>query len=203
MSQRAELAASRPDVRLSETWDRIWNVEPEYHDDFGFDLDLWGTLDAELARLPGPLLVLDVAGGRGEFLWWLRSSGRTDVLWSTLVDFSPRAIEEARRARRADEYHVLDAASEELLDTGEHDVVVGIDFLEVVDDPLAVVRNLAGVVTPRSGRLFLAVGREEHWQQRRSFDVASVASLMREAGLDVVGSQNVGTHAYCVGKRRP
>lgn len=200
MSSRTK---GRPDVRLAETWDRIWEIEREYDAGFGFDLELWRAIDDELAELPGPLTILDVAGGRGEFLWWLRKHGRTDVLWSTLADFSRVAVEEARRARRVDEYHVVDVREAAAEITDEYDVVVGIDFLEVIDAeelPKTMI-ELKQLVAPRSGRLVLAGATEEHWQQRQLFAERGLVRLMIDAGVAVLRSTTVENHGLVVGRR--
>lgn len=168
-----------------ETWDAIWDRETPYYEGRGMDMDLWMAIDVELARLPGPLVVADVAGGRGEFLWWLRTRARTSVVWSVLIDFSRRAIEDGELAMRADEYVCSDAASIEF-ESATCDVVLGIDFLQSVDDPVACVREMARLTIPTTGRLVLVGAEAKHWMHLRPVGLRQVRELAELVGSVLV-----------------
>ena len=179
----------RPDVRLPEMWDDTWNAEPEYHAGLGLDLKLWREMDDELRKLLGPIIIADVAGGRGEFLWWIRTEGETLVEWSTLFDFSSVAIEAARKAGRADEYCLCPAEEIGYEDSAFH-VTVAIDLLQVVDDPRVVLAELCrvtakkdGKVTPASlGRVVFVIAETPHWQQLHRLETAEWYAMAREFG---------------------
>lgn len=119
---------------------------------------VWAALDP-LVRGTGPLRVLDVGGGSGNFAVPLAALGHT----VTVVDPSADALATlARRAQTAgvgDRVHGLQGDGDRLHDVlprvpapPEHpagyDLALCHSVLEMVDDPAATLREIAGVLRP-------------------------------------------------------
>jgi SAM-dependent methyltransferase len=128
---------------------------------------VWEVLAAAIAEAqaaPGrdgaPLRVVDAGGGTGGFAVPLAEAGCT----VTVVDPSPDSL--AALARRADERglggRVVGVQGDlddlpGLVDPASADLVLCHSVLQVVDDPAAALRAVAGVLRP-GGRLSLLVG---------------------------------------------
>lgn len=177
---------------------------------------VWQVLTAELGRQPGrTLTVVDVGGGTGGFAVPLAQAGHQ----VTVVDASPDAL--AALARRASEAGVADRVSSvqgdgdrlaELVPAGSADLVLCHSVLEVVDEPMEVLRAVSATLRPggaasilvanraaavlaraTSGHLVSAAALAEDPDGRadardplrRRFDVATLAALVTGAGLAV------------------
>ncbi|GII22056.1 methyltransferase domain-containing protein [Planosporangium mesophilum] len=112
---------------------------------------VWAVLRAELDRTNRPLTVLDVGGGTGGFAVPLASAGHR----VTVIDASPDAL--AALTRRAAEAGVADRvravqgdgdALADLVPSDSADLVLCHSLLEVVDDPVTVVKALAATLRP-------------------------------------------------------
>jgi S-adenosylmethionine-dependent methyltransferase len=128
---------------------------------------VWEVLAAAIAEAsaaPGrngaPLQVVDAGGGTGGFAVPLAEAGCT----VTVVDPSPDSL--AALARRADERGIADRVRgvqgdledlASLVDAASADLVLCHSVLQVVDDPAAALRSVAGVLRA-GGRLSLLVG---------------------------------------------
>ena len=127
--------------------------------------------DAQAARGPDSqekaaheaLEVVDVGGGTGGFAVPLAEAGHR----VTVVDPSPDAL--AALSRRADERGLADRVRAvqgdlddlaTLVDADSADLVLCHSVLQVVDDPVAALATLAGVLRP-GGRLSLLVGNRD------------------------------------------
>jgi SAM-dependent methyltransferase len=112
---------------------------------------VWAVLRAELDRGSRPLTVLDVGGGTGGFAVPLAAAGHR----VTVIDASPDAL--AALTRRAAEAGVADRvravqgdgdALAGLVAPESVDLVLCHSLLEVVDDPVTVVKALAAALRP-------------------------------------------------------
>jgi S-adenosylmethionine-dependent methyltransferase len=128
---------------------------------------VWEVLSAAVAEAqaaPGrdgePLQVVDAGGGTGGFAVPLAEAGCS----VTVVDPSPDSL--AALARRADERGLGDRVRglqgdlddlAGLVDAASADLVLCHSVLQVVDDPAAALRSVAGVLR-QGGRLSLLVG---------------------------------------------
>jgi SAM-dependent methyltransferase len=170
---------------------------------------VWEVLAAELDRQGGrDLAVVDVGGGTGGFAVPLAQAGHR----VTVVDPSPDAL--AALTRRAAEAGVAERISAvqgdgdrlaELVPAGAADLVLCHSLLEVVDDPVGVLRAVAGALRPdgaasvlvanpaaavlaraMSGHLDAAAALlNDHGVDRRRFDAATASALLTGAGLRV------------------
>jgi 2-polyprenyl-3-methyl-5-hydroxy-6-metoxy-1,4-benzoquinol methylase len=120
---------------------------------------VWAALDPVISAR-GPLRVLDVGGGSGMFAVPLARLGH-DV---TVVDPSADALatlhRRAQNAGVADRVRGVQGDGDRLRDAigaaaGEYDVALCHSVLEVVDDPAATLRHLAGAVR-REGQVSVA-----------------------------------------------
>jgi SAM-dependent methyltransferase len=182
---------------------------------------VWAVLRAELDRTNRPLTVLDVGGGTGGFAVPLASAGHR----VTVIDASPDAL--AALTRRAAEAGVADRvravqgdgdALADLVAPDSADLVLCHSLLEVVDDPVTVVKALAATLRPGgvasvlvanrvaavlgravSGHLDIATalltdpegragGRDT---LRRRFDLESAGALLADGGLVVEQTHGV------------
>ncbi|MBF4767314.1 methyltransferase domain-containing protein [Nocardioides agariphilus] len=124
---------------------------------------VWDAIESRLAH-PGAAQharIVDIGGGTGGFAVRLAEQGHT----VTVVDPSPDAL--AALGRRADEAGVADSVTGvlgDIADLESHvgselaDVVLCHGVLEVVPDPAAALRTLAGVLRP-GGLLSLLVAQ--------------------------------------------
>jgi S-adenosylmethionine-dependent methyltransferase len=118
--------------------------------------------DAVQARLGSTARIVDIGGGTGGFAVRLAEQGHA----VTVVDPSPDAL--AALDRRADEADVADLVTGvqgDLADLAEHvtdpvDVVLCHGVLEVVPDPAAALRTIAGVL--REGGLLSLLVAQRH-----------------------------------------
>lgn len=120
-------------------WDHVWEQEPDWHDGFGFFHDRYRALTAGLEP---PAKVLDVGGGRGEFLDWL--GGEYD---RTLFDHSRWAVELALSLGRADRGVIGDCLD---LPFGDEsfDATFCAEVLEHVEEPQVLINELRRVTRP-------------------------------------------------------
>ena len=125
---------------------------------------VWDVLSGAVGG-PGAaaLDVIDVGGGTGGFAVPLAEAGHR----VTVVDPSPDAL--AALSRRAQERGLADRVQAvqgdlddipALVPAGSADLVLCHSVLQVVDDPGAALRNLAGVLRP-GGQLSLLVGNRD------------------------------------------
>ena len=177
--------------------------------------------DAVQTRLAENARVVDIGGGTGGFAVRLARQGHP----VTVVDPSPDAL--AALARRADEADVADLVTgvqgdlADLADlVGSADVVLCHGVLEVVPDPGAALRTIAGVLRP-GGLLSLLVAQRHaavvaramagHFQQARAllddpaaagrarrYTADEVAVLLTDAGFTIEATQAVRVFADLV-----
>jgi SAM-dependent methyltransferase len=170
---------------------------------------VWEVLAGELDRQGGrDLVVVDVGGGTGGFAVPLAQAGHR----VTVVDPSPDAL--AALTRRAADAGVADLVSAvqgdgdrlaELVPAGAADLVLCHSLLEVVDDPVGVLRAVATalrtggaasvlVANPVAAVLARAMNghldaaaalSSDHGVDRRRFDAATTSALLTGAGLQV------------------
>jgi S-adenosylmethionine-dependent methyltransferase len=175
---------------------------------------VWQVLSAEVDQRGGrPLTVVDVGGGTGGFAVPLAVAGHR----VTVVDASPDAL--AALTRRAADAGVAERVTAVQADgdrlgtvvpAGSADLVLCHSMLEVVDEPVDVLRavavalrpggaasvlvaNIAAAVLHRAmtGHLHASAGLldDPHGRAdprdtlRRRFDVASVAAMLTAAGM--------------------
>lgn len=183
---------------------------------------VWSALSGELARQGGPpVSVVDVGGGTGGFAVPLAEAGHQ----VTVVDASPDAL--AALTRRAAEAGVADRVTAvqgdadrlpELVPPGSAGLVLCHSLLEVVDDPIGVLRAIAAILRPggavsvlvanqvaalltraMTGHLAAAcallaepsVDTSVAEKLRRRFDGHTLAALLAEAGLTVEAMHGV------------
>lgn len=188
---------------------------------------VWDAVQARLEH-PGAYYeqharIVDIGGGTGGFAVRLAEQGHA----VTVVDPSPDAL--AALGRRADEAGVADLVTGvqgDLADLADHveeaDVVLCHGVLEVVPDPAAALRTIAGVLRP-GGLLSLLVAQRHaavvaramagHFQQAlallddhgpaggrpgRRFTVDEVTALLAAAGFSVETTQAVRVFADLV-----
>jgi SAM-dependent methyltransferase len=141
---------------------------------------VWAVLRAELDRVTRPLTVLDVGGGTGGFAVPLATAGHR----VTVIDASPDAL--AALTRRAAEAGVADRvravqgdgdALADLVAPESADLVLCHSLLEVVDDPVTVVKALAATLCPGGVASVLVANR-----------VATVLSRAVSGHLDVAAA---------------
>lgn len=177
---------------------------------------VWQVLTAELSRRPGhALVVVDVGGGTGGCAVPLARAGHR----VTVVDASPDAL--AALTRRATEAGVADRVTAvqgdgdrlaELVPAASADLVLCHSVLEVVDEPMGVLRAVAATLRPGGVASILVANRaaavlaratgghlssalallddpdgrvDARDTLRRRFDVATLAALITGAGLAV------------------
>lgn len=175
---------------------------------------VWEVLSAELARQGGaPLTVVDVGGGTGGFAVPLAAAGHR----VTVVDSSPDAL--AALTRRAADAGVAERVTAvqgdadllaAVVATGSVDLVLCHSVLEMVDEPVEVLRAVATALRPEGAASVLVANRaaavlgramtghldtaaalleDPHGRAdardtlRRRFDIADVAALLSGAGL--------------------
>ena len=161
---------------------------------------VWDALAGVLAG--ADLSVVDVGGGTGGFAVRAAELGHR----VTVVDPSPDAL--AILSRRAEESGVADrvtgrqgdlASVAELLPDGGADVVLCHGVLEIVEDPTASLRTLAGVLRP-GGTLSLLVAQRHaavlaramagHFVQARTLlDAAPLGRAGTSAGASSAGAE--------------
>lgn len=154
---------------------------------------LWATvreLVGDRARHSGrPLRVLDLGGGTGELAVPLAELGPGLVAEVTVVDPSPDAL--AALHRRAAESQVQDRVHgrqgdadtlAETLPTQGFDLVCCHGVLEVVDDPAATLRALAGALAPDGHLSLLVAGRlAAVWARALAGEFAAAQSALDSA----------------------
>lgn len=167
---------------------------------------VWEVLTAELDRQAGrALAVVDVGGGTGGFAVPLARAGHR----VTVVDPSPDALAAlTRRAADAGVPELITAVQGDgdrlagLVPAGAADLVLCHSLLEVVDDPVEVLRSVAAVLRPGGAASVLVANRAAAVLSRamsghldealsllsepdlpRRFDAATVAALLAGAGL--------------------
>jgi SAM-dependent methyltransferase len=139
-----------------------------------------GAHDGQRAR------IVDIGGGTGGFAVRLAAQGHA----VTVVDPSPDALAALdRRAAESDVSGLVTGVQGDLADLAEHvpddevvDVVLCHGVLEVVDDPGAALRTIAGVLRP-GGLLSLLVA-----QRHASVIARAMAGHFRQA-LDLLDSR--------------
>lgn len=176
--------------------------------------------DAVAARLEPGARVVDIGGGTGGFAVRLAQQGHA----VTVVDPSPDAL--AALGRRADEAGVADLVTGVQGDLTDLDIAGGADVvlchgvLEVVPDPAAALRTIAGVLG-EGGLLSLLVAQRHaavvaramagHFQQAlallddpaatgrgRRYTADEVTALLADAGFTVEATQAVRVFADLV-----
>jgi 2-polyprenyl-3-methyl-5-hydroxy-6-metoxy-1,4-benzoquinol methylase len=174
-------------INTQKFWDETWQSEPLWHRSFGIDPARYEAL--ALPVLAG-MRVLDVGGGRGEFLNWL---GRE--VHRTLFDHSQVAVNYATENGWAEEGVVGDCTHHLPFKDRAFDAVYCNEVLEHVEDPAALVselRRVAAVYVSVSTPLRNTPDDRQHvW----SFDVGDIADLLSWGKPDV---KVVGTSIVAV-----
>src|SRR3954463_12633410 len=86
-SDRVTIRVRDDNINTQEFWDLAWELEPAWRHGLGLEPDRWTVLTASLQ--PG-MTILDIGGGRGEFLDWVGTDYHR-----TLFDHSRYAINHA------------------------------------------------------------------------------------------------------------
>ncbi len=137
-------------INTPEFWDLAWELEAEGS---GLTIDRWTMLTANLE--PEAVNILDVGGGRGEFLFWL-GERTDDVRYRTIFDQSRCGVAIAISRGRADAGFVGDCL-ELPFDDDTFDATFCNEVIEhvegpqiLVDELLRVTRKggLVGITTP-------------------------------------------------------
>lgn len=116
-----------------------------------------GLIDRMLAHRSGQLL--DVGCGRGSAAAYFAECGFT----VTAIDLSPLAVEWTRRQHHAIRTAVVDLETDEV--TGEYDIVLCLEVLQQVREPVPVLRKLVNSLAP-DGELYLSLPNEFHLARR-------------------------------------
>jgi len=178
-----------------------------------FDL-YWQTRDLEKSDLrsrqrseialsmltKGAGKLLDVGCGRG----WNSAFFRQKGFEVEAIDISPQAVESTRL--RGISAHIFDLEQDEL--PGAYDVILCLEVLQFLVDPLKVLRKLRGALRDE-GELILSLPNEFHLFRRlkilfgrpdfggygaphlRLFYPAEIRRLMRDAGLRIISVRAV------------
>ncbi len=163
---------------------------------------VWQVLQQVLQGV-GPSRVVDIGGGTGGFAVRVAELGHQ----VTVIDPSPDAL--AALARRADEAGMAERINGEqgelaslldLVEPGSVDVVLCHGVLEIVEDPAAALRTIAGALRP-GGALSLLVAQQHaavvaramagHFHQARALldpeEAAGVGGIRRFAAGEIAG----------------
>lgn len=148
-------------------------------------------------RPPGT--ILDIGCGDGEFLMLCRAAGWT----GTGIELSQGA---AIRAAKKGFTMLPPQALDRPEGAGQFDVVTLINVLETVVDPVAMLRQVAGALTPEgvvvvratNGAFHLALRAPAAWIGSRYdqafhwylYTTTALSRLMAQAGLEVIGLRN-------------
>ncbi len=124
-------------INTPDFWDMVWGEEPE---GLGLTTDRWQMLTAGLEP---PAKILDVGGGRGEFLEWLG-----DAYNRTLLDQSEYAVDLAIQKKRAELGMVGDCLELPFPDD-TFDATFCNEVLEHVEKPRDLIAELRRVTRPR------------------------------------------------------
>jgi S-adenosylmethionine-dependent methyltransferase len=179
---------------------------------------VWAVLRAELDRQAGrTLAVVDVGGGTGGFAVPLAEAGHQVLV----VDASPDAL--AALTRRAAEAGVAERVTArqgdgdrlaDLVSAASADLILCHSMLEVVDDPVDVVRALAAALRPGGAASILVANRAaavlarattghlaeatalllldaDAPARRRRYDLVGATGLLTAAGLIVEQTHGV------------
>ena len=126
-------------INTQDFWDWTWEREPAWFEGFGFTTDRY---QAVTAGLEPPAKVLDVGGGRGEFLAWLGNEYDR-----TLLDHSRYAVDLAVKDGRA-EHGVVGDCMNLPFKTDTFDATFCCELLEHVEEPQALIGELRRVTRP-------------------------------------------------------
>jgi SAM-dependent methyltransferase len=143
-SATPEPVAERP----AAWYDAVYQTSKEYrlHYTESRYYFLWTVIVDRLLHSPLPR-VLDLGCGPGQFAQLLRDKGILDYRG---LDFSLQCIEQARQRCPTFRFDVADISSSPLLEEAVYDTVIALEFLEHVEQEIAVIRRL------RKGVRFLA-----------------------------------------------
>lgn len=164
-------------------WDETWVREPEWTEDFGLRASHFFALAAWLSP---PASVLDVGGGRGEFLGWLGSCYQR-----TILDHSAVAVETALRSGRAETGIVADCADPLPFPDGAFDAVFCSEVLEHVEDPAALVSELLRVSNGIVGVTTPHVNTVDDRQHIWSFDIDDLAELLPDPTISIISGPTI------------
>lgn len=123
-------------INTRDFWDQVWEAEPA---GLGIEPDRWAAVTAELKP---PAKVLDVGGGRGEFLEWLGPEYDR-----TLLDHSRYAVELALAEGRAETGVVKDCRDLPFPDDS-FDATFCLELLEHIEFPYYLISELRRVTKP-------------------------------------------------------
>jgi SAM-dependent methyltransferase len=152
----------------------------------------------DLPRARGPVRVLEVGSGQGDFSREI--VGRRPDVELVGLDISDRGVEIARAKVPTGLFFQQDLMQPLGLPTryrawATHAVCS--EVLEHVDDPLTALKNARVCLAP-GGRLIVTVPAgpmsafDHHIGHRRHFTPASLGALLRDAGLDVISVHGAG-----------
>jgi SAM-dependent methyltransferase len=121
----------------AEFYDALYRATPEYHEPYqkSFYYFLWSVI-VDRVRRAGIKRVLEIGCGPGQLAAYLFDSGVEQYVG---LDFSPQAIEMARKNAPRGRFVVGDARDGAIHAQTEHDVVICTEVLEHIEDDLKVV----------------------------------------------------------------
>lgn len=171
-------------INTADFWDWTWEQEPSWHDGFGMRPE---HCDRLIAGLREGFRVLDVGGGRGEFLNRIGSACHR-----TLLDHSRFAVEGAVERGWAEEGIVADCTRPLPFDDHSFDAVFCCEVLEHVEDPqglvselLRVTRGFLGVTTPYRNTVD---DRQHVW----AFDEEDIRAMVGpDASIEILGGPTI------------
>ncbi len=188
-------------VNTMAFWNRTWDAEPPWRSGFGIDPVRFAAMAGVLEHVENPNLILDVGGGRGEFLAWLDAfSSTANECGLSLVDISHRGPVEALREDRV-ELAVTAEATELPFADSWFDVVFAGEILEHLEEPAAFLAELARVVLP-GGWISLSTPNEDAYpdiQHVWEFDAGDVERLLSPL-VDAVKISIVGGYIIAWGR---
>jgi SAM-dependent methyltransferase len=118
-------------------YDSLYTATEDYHRPYQevFYYFLWSVI-VDRVRRAGSRRVLEIGCGPGQLAAYLLDQGVEEFVG---LDFSPRAIDMARRNAPAGRFLVGDARSSGIYTESEYDLIICTEVLEHIEDDLAVV----------------------------------------------------------------
>jgi SAM-dependent methyltransferase len=167
--------------RTADWYDKKFARTPSYHGPYPGSpyYFLWSVI-VDRIRRAGLRRVLDIGCGTGQLAAYLRDQGIDSYVG---IDFSPKAIEYARRSAPHARFVVGDARTSDIY-TEDHDVLICTEVLEHIADDLAVVERFR----PRTRCIFSVPSFDSAGHVRFFSDTSEVVERYGDyfGDLDVV-----------------